>query len=285
MRERFEKYINKKFKSVRNTKEVRELKEEIVNDLMEKSNTIKSKDDDEKYEICIDSLGDLYGLIKEYRKEHNKLEKKIDLPKYKLGEELLNSISHGVGALLSIAALVLCIVKASSGVALFSALIYGITSIILYLMSCLYHSFKPNNAKRIFRIFDHCSIFLLIAGTYTPFVLLVLPSNIGWLIFAFVWICAIIGIILNSIDLKKYKKFSMFLYLLMGWCIIFGFKDLWANMNHFGILLLFVGGILYTLGAVLYGIGKKKRYMHSVFHIFCVLASVCFFLAIFLYAL
>ena len=285
MRERFEKYINKKFKSVRSTKEVRELKEEIVNDLMEKSKTLKNKNDDEKYEICIDSLGDLYYLIKEYRKENNKLEKKIDLPKYKLGEELINAISHGVGVLLSIAALVLCIIKADSGIGLFSAIIYGISSIVLYLMSCLYHSFKPNNAKRVFRIFDHCSIFLLIAGTYTPFVLLVLPSNIGWLIFAFVWICAIIGIILNSIDLKKYKKISMFLYLLMGWCIIFGFKPLWKNMNHFGILLLLIGGILYTLGAIIYGVGKKKRYMHSVFHIFCILASVCFFLAIFLYAL
>jgi len=285
MRERFEKYINKKFKSVRNTREVRELKEEIVNDLMEKSHTIKSRDEDEKYEICINSLGDLYSLIKEYRKENNKLEKKIDLPRYKLGEELLNSISHGIGALLSIAALVLCIVKADSGIELFSVLIYGISSIILYLMSCLYHSFKPNNAKRIFRIFDHCSIFLLIAGTYTPFVLLVLSGALGWVMFGFVWTSAIVGIILNSIDLKKYKKFSMFLYLLMGWCIIFGFKPLWNNMNHFGILLLLIGGVLYTLGAVLYGIGKKKRYMHSIFHIFCVLASVCFFFAIFLYAL
>ena len=152
-------------------------------------------------------------------------------------------------------------------------------------MSCLYHSFKPNNAKRIFRIFDHCSIYLLIAGTYTPLVLLILPTVVGWTIFFVVWILAIIGIVLNAIDLKKFKIVSMILYLVMGWCILFSFETLWNSMNHFGIFLLLLGGILYTIGAIIYGVGKKKKYMHSVFHIFCILASVCFFLAIYIYAL
>lgn len=287
MKEKFEKYLNKKFKKIKMTPEVIELKNEIMNDLLEKSEEVKkvTKDEDENYEICINSLGDLYSVLKEYKKDYNKLEKKIDLPKYKLGEELMSAISHGVGVLLSIVVLVLCIVKSDSGLGLMSALFYGISSIILYLMSCLYHSLAPNNAKRVFRIMDHCSIYLLIAGTYTPFCLCVLPLNVGWWVFGFVWGCAVIGILLNAIDMKKFKKFSMFLYLLMGWCIIFTIKPLWENMNHFGILLLFLGGILYTVGAVLYGIGKKIRYMHSVFHFFCMLASTCFFFAVYFYAL
>ena len=152
-------------------------------------------------------------------------------------------------------------------------------------MSCLYHALKRNNAKRIFRIIDHCSIYLLIAGTYTPVVLLTLPPALGWTIFGIVWAMAILGIVLNAIDLKKFKVISMILYLVMGWCIIFSFKTLWNTMNHIGIYLLLLGGIIYTLGAILYGIGKKKKYMHSMFHIFCLIASVCFFLAIYLYAL
>ena len=287
MKEKFEKYLNKVFKKMNMTEEVKELKNEIFNDLMEKSEAVKktTKSDDENYEICINSLGDLYALLKEYKKESNKLAKKIDLPKYRLGEELMNSISHGAGTLLSIAALVLCVIKANTGLELFSVLFYGISSIILYLMSCLYHSLARNNAKRIFRIIDHCSIFLLIAGTYTPFCLLVLPLNIGWWIFGFVWLCAVVGILLNSLDMKRFKKVSMVLYLLMGWCIIFSFKALLSNMNVFGILLLLLGGIIYTLGAVVYGVGKKKKYMHSVFHLFCILASACFFFAVYIYAL
>lgn len=287
MKEKFERYLNRKFKKLGKNPEVEELKQEIMCDLLEKSEEVKdvAKDDEENYEICINSLGDLYSLIKEYKKNFGKLEKKIDLPKYRLSEELMNAISHGVGVLLSITALILCIIKAKTGLELFSVLFYGISSIVLYLMSCLYHSLMPNNAKRVFRIIDHCSIFLLIAGTYTPFCLLILPLNIGWWIFGFVWVCAIIGIVLNAVDLKKFKKISMFLYLAMGWCIIFTFKSLWDNMNHFGILLLLLGGVIYTIGAVLYGIGKKKQYMHSIFHLFCILASLCFFFAVYFYAL
>ena len=287
MKEKFEKYLNKKFKKLADTEEVKELKNEIISDLMEKSEEVKKtiKNDEEAYEICINSLGDLMSVIREYKKDNNKLANKIDLPKYKLSEELISSISHGVGGALSIAALILCIIKADSGLELLSSLFYGISSIVLYVMSCLYHSLARNNAKRVFRIIDHCSIFLLIAGTYTPFCLCVLPLNIGWWIFGFVWACAVLGILLNSLDMKRFKKISMFLYLVMGWCIIITFKSLWTNMNHFGILLLLLGGIIYTIGAVLYGIGKKKEYIHSVFHLFCVGASCCFFFAVYFYVL
>ena len=217
-----------------------------------------------------------------------KLKEKIKIPKYTLGEELLSSISHGVGALLSIAALVLCVVFSAlhhNIYAVISSVIYGSTSIILYTMSTLYHSFKVNNAKRIFRIIDHCSIFLLIAGTYTPYALVVLPKTLGWVIFSIEWGCSIIGIVLNSIDLEKYKKFSIILYLIMGWMIIFSFDKLISSMSMVGIYLMLVAGILYTVGSIFYGVGKKIKYMHGLFHIFVLLASVCFFFSIFFYVI
>ena len=211
--------------------------------------------------------------------------KKIELPKYKLSEELINAISHGIGVLLSIFFLVMGIIKAKGALEIVSIAIYGASSILLYLMSTLYHSFKPNNAKRVFRIFDHCSIFLLIAGTYTPVILLKVPYPLNWIVFTLIWVISIVGIVLNTIDLKKFSKLSMVLYLFLGWFAIFVFKYLWKNINHIGILLLLVGGILYTIGVILYNAGKKKNYMHSIFHIFCLLASISFFIAIYYYVL
>lgn len=217
-----------------------------------------------------------------------KLKEKIEIPKYSLCEELLSAISHGIGSLLSIAALVLCVVFSAihhNVYAVVSSVIYGSCSVILYTMSTLYHSFKVNNAKRVFRILDHDSIFLLIAGTYTPYALVALPKTIGWVVFGVIWACAILGIVLNSIDLKKYKKFSMFLYLIMGWMIIFTFKTLVKSIDIAGIYLMLSAGILYTIGAIFYGIGKKKKYMHSIFHFFVLAASILFFFSIFLYVI
>ena len=214
------------------------------------------------------------------------LAEKIDIPKYSLGEELFSAISHGIGGLLSIAGLVLCVVFSAihhDAYAVVSSVIYGTTSIILFTMSTLYHSFKVNNAKRVFRIIDHCSIFLLIAGTYTPYALVALPKVTGWVIFGVNWTCAIIGIVLNAIDLKKFKKISMVLYLVMGWMVIFTFKDLIASVDIGCIYLSLAAGILYTIGAIFYGIGKKHKYMHSIFHLFVLAASILFFFAIFLY--
>lgn len=217
-----------------------------------------------------------------------KLKEKIQIPKYTLREELLSSISHGIGAFLSIAALVLCVVFSAlhnNVYAVVSSVIYGSTSIILYTMSTLYHSFKVNNAKRIFRIIDHCSIFLLIAGTYTPYALVSLPKTLGWVIFSIEWGCCIIGIVLNSINLERYKKFSIILYLIMGWMIIFSFDKLISSISIVGIYLMLIAGILYTIGAIFYGVGKKIKYMHGLFHIFVLLASVCFFFSIFFYVI
>ena len=216
------------------------------------------------------------------------LKEKIKIPKYTLGEELFSAISHGIGGLLSIAALVLCVVFSAihhNAYAVVSSAIYGSTSIILYTMSTLYHSLKVNNAKRVFRIIDHCSIFLLIAGTYTPYALVALPKALGWTIFGIEWGCAILGIVLNSIDLKKFKKFSMALYLIMGWMIIISFKTLLNSIDIAGIYMMLTGGGLYTIGAIFYGVGKKKKYMHSVFHMFVLAASILFFFSIFLYVI
>ena len=216
------------------------------------------------------------------------LKDKIEIPKYSLAEELISAISHGVGSLLSIAALVLCVVFSAihqNAYAVVSSVIYGSTSIILYTMSTLYHSLKINNAKRIFRIIDHCSIFLLIAGTYTPFALVSLPKALGWTIFGINWGCAVLGIVLNSINIKKYKKLSMILYLVMGWMIIFSFKSLLKSVALPGIYLMLAAGSLYTIGAIFYGIGKKHKYMHSIFHFFVLAASILFFFAIFLYVI
>ena len=214
--------------------------------------------------------------------------KKIEIPKYSLSEELLSAISHGIGALLSVAALVLCIIRANGSYAVISCIIYGFTSIMLYTMSCLYHSLKVNNAKRVFRIIDHCTIFLLIAGTFTPYCLVSLRNYslfLGWSMFAIIWGTAIIGITLTAVNLNRFKKLGMILYLVMGWAIIFAFKGIIETVSKKGIFLLVLGGIIYTIGALFYGIGKKHKYMHSIFHFMVLLASVLFFFSIYLYVI
>lgn len=211
---------------------------------------------------------------------------KINIPKYNLCEELINSITHGVGVLCSIAALVLCIVLSKTTIGLISGIIYGITMIIMYLISTLYHSLSPRlKAKKVFRILDHCDIYLFIAGSYTPFTLSLIGGKVGIIMFIMIWLCAIAGVILNAINLEKYEKISMFLYLFMGWMIIFSFSKLKAVLPSVGIMLLFSGGIVYTIGAILYAIGSKKRYFHSVFHFFVLGGSILQFFSILFYAI
>ncbi len=151
-------------------------------------------------------------------------------------------------------------------------------------MSCLYHALKVNKAKRVFRVIDHCTIFLLIAGTYTPFTLVTLRDSVGWWLFGTVWGIAILGITLNAIDLKKFSKISVACYLLR-WAILSEIEPLRANLAPGGIALLVWGGVVYTAGAILYGIGSKVKYFHSIFHFFCLGGSVLHFLAIYQYVL
>ena len=222
------------------------------------------------------------------KKNNNELKKAKTAVKYTLGEELISSISHGVGALLSIAALVLCIVFSAinhNGLGVIASSIYGSSLIILYLMSCLYHALKPNKAKKVFRIFDHCSIFLLIAGSYTPFLLITIGGLKGIIMLTIIWIAAIIGIIGNSISLEKFSKISFPLYIIMGWMILFSLKQLLENLATPGLVLLLIGGIVYTVGAVLYLIGKKMKYMHSVWHFFVLGGSIFQFFTIFFYVI
>lgn len=227
---------------------------------------------------------------KEEIKEVIKVKKeRITLPKYTLGEELISSISHGVGALLSIVALILCIIAGiRSGVTtnIVAACIYGSSLIILYLMSCLYHALARNRAKKVFRVFDHCSIFLLIAGSYTPFLLITIGGVKGTILMAIMWITSIIGIVLNSVNLEKYDKLSFVLYLVMGWMIVFTIKDIISALPSLGFTLLLIGGIVYTIGAVIYAIGDDKiKYLHSIWHFFVLGGSIFQFFTIFLYVL
>ena len=159
--------------------------------------------------------------------------------------------------------------------------------IILYTMSSIYHGLRPNRmAKKVFQVIDHCSIFLLIAGTYTPLALCSFreySAPLGWWIFGVIWGSAVLGIVLNAIDIKKYKRFSMICYLAMGWCIVFAAKATYFTLGFGGTAFLIAGGILYTIGAVLYAKAKNHRYMHSVFHLFVVFGSVLHFFCILLY--
>ena len=214
------------------------------------------------------------------------------LPTYTRGEEIFNMTSHIVGGAFGIVALVLCVVFSAihrNGYAVVSSVIYGIAMILLYTMSSIYHGLKPKRkAKKVFQILDHCSIFLLIAGSYTPFCLVSFRETnpaLGWTIFGIIWAMAILGIVLNSIDIKKYKIFSMICYLGMGWCVIFTVNLLPKLLGVPGLVLLVAGGVAYTIGAILYGFGKKKKYMHSIFHLFILLGSILQFFCILLYVI
>lgn len=214
------------------------------------------------------------------------------LPTYTKGEEIFNMISHIIGGILGITVTVLCIVTAAlhhNGYGVVSSSIYGATMIIVYTMSSIYHGLSPKcKGKKVFQIIDHCTIFLLIAGSYTPFALCTFREYdiaTGWIMFGVIWAMAVLGIILNAIDLKKYKVFSMICYLTMGWAIIIKAHLLPQLLSINGVILLVSGGIAYTIGAVLYGVGRKHKYMHSVFHIFILLGSILQFFCILFYVL
>lgn len=208
------------------------------------------------------------------------------LPSYTKGEEIFNMVSHIVGGGLGIietAILVIFAALNSNAYGIVSSAIFGATMIILYTMSSIYHGLRPNLAKKIFQIIDHCAIYLLIAGTYTPFSLCTLReynTALGWSIFGVVWGLAVLGITLNAIDLKSFKIISMILYIGMGWCIIFTGKIIFNMLGAGGFSLLLAGGISYTIGAILYGFGRKVKYFHSVFHLFVVTGSILHFLCI-----
>jgi len=202
-------------------------------------------------------------------------------------EEKLNVISHGIGLLLSIAALVLLVVYASKYGSVWhivSFSIYGASLIVLYSASTFYHYVQNPKLRYKLNIFDHAAIYVLIAGTYTPFTLVVLKSWVGWTIFGVAWGLAILGIVLKLFFIGRFDKISTIAYVLMGWLIIFAIKPLVTNLPFEGLMWLLSGGISYTVGAILYSI-KGIKYNHAIFHIFVLLGSFSHFMAVFFYVL
>ena len=204
---------------------------------------------------------------------------------YTKREEIANAITHGVGAALAIAALVLLIVfsaKTGNPYKIVSFTIFGVTLVILYLGSTLYHSITNRKAKRVFRVIDHASIYLLIAGTYTPFTLTVLRPTVGWWLFGIMWGVTVIGIFLKIMWIDRFDKLSTLLYLIMGWAIVFAMKDLIATVPMVGIVFLVLGGLFYSLGCIFYTVDKWP-YNHAVWHLFVIAGSVFHFFAVILY--
>jgi len=210
-----------------------------------------------------------------------KLENRV-LPGYTRGEEIFNMVSHIVGGGLGVVVFLACIIVAAwyqNIWGMVSGGVYGFTVILLFTMSSIYHGLPEGFAKKVFQVLDHCTIFLLIAGTYTPILLgrfrVVYPAA-AWTNFAIVWGLALLGIILNAIDLKRFAVFSMVCYLGMGWMVVFSFGKVGEVLGSRFLLFMLLGGIFYTVGAVCYVIGarKKTRYIHSVFHIFVDLAAL-----------
>lgn len=210
----------------------------------------------------------------------------LEKPRYTKGEELFNMISHIVGGGLGVVALLVCVIIAAFaqnvwGVA--TALVYGISVILLFTMSSVYHGLKVGKAKKVFQVLDHCTIYVLIAGTYTPVLLTqfraVYPTE-AWVMFSVIWGLAVIGIVLNVIDLKRFMTFSLICYLGMGWMAVFRINQLISVLGAPFFIFILVGGLLYTVGVVFYVLGRRKKYMHGVFHLFVNAASILHSIAI-----
>jgi hemolysin III len=204
-----------------------------------------------------------------------------------LKEETVNALTHGLGALLSLGGLVVLVVMASlHGDAwhIVSCSIYGFTLVLLFSSSTLYHSFRSQRVKHIFRIIDHASIYLLIAGTYTPFVLVNLRGRWGWSLFGVIWGLALAGIVFQIFFVSRFRLVQTMIYLAMGWLVVIAIKPLFMHVSRLGLLWLLFGGLCYTVGAVFY-LWKKLPYHHAVWHLFVLGGSVCHYFAILFYVL
>ncbi len=213
------------------------------------------------------------------------MEKKTKIQFYSPTEEKLNIWSHAFGIFLSIIALVLLIIKAVQQDNIWMMIsfpIFGVSLILLYLASTLYHASKEPQKRFKLKVFDHAAIYVLIAGSYTPFTLVSLNGETGWLIFSMVWVMAFTGIILKLFFTGRFKVISTAMYVLMGWLIVFYFQELTAHLHEKGVFYLILGGVLYTIGAILYSI-KKIKFNHAIFHFFVLAGSFCHFLSIYLY--
>jgi hemolysin III len=213
-------------------------------------------------------------------------DKKRGLPLYTRSEELFNMIAHIAGAGLGLIGLIACAIVAAFSQNVWgvvSGCVYGSCTVLLFTISSIYHGLRTEKPKRVFRILDHCTIFILIAGTYTPIVLnqfrVIYPWD-AWIIFGAIWSIAVMGIVLNAIDLQRFKGISLVCYLGMGWFAIFRVDRLVSALGSKFFVMILIGGILYTVGALFYVLGRRKKYMHSVFHLFVNAASILHSVAI-----
>ena len=212
------------------------------------------------------------------------------LPNYSTGEEIMNTVTHIVGGAMGVEALTMCVMLAVQNRNIYGVIgssIYGFCMIALYSVSSVYHGLRPGVGKKVMQVIDHCTIYFLICGTYTVIALSAIRPiypKLGWLLLGFEWIMAIIATVLTAIDLKQYRVFSMICYIGMGWAIIPFAKVVMQVLTKPGFYLLLAGGIAYTIGSILYGLGKHKKWMHSVFHIFVILGAVLQFFCVLFYA-
>ena len=216
--------------------------------------------------------------------------KNITIPDYTKNEELWNALTHFLGALFGVIALVMNLLAThqKDTVTLLTGVFYALAIIVMYTVSGVYHILPICDTKRLWRIIDHCTIYLLIIGTYTPIVLVgvrALSPFWGWLIFGLEVGIGLSAILLNILDLKRYSTISMCCYILMGWAIVLNLRLGIEALTPTGFALVLAGGIVYTIGAILYGVGKKRRYFHTIFHVFSVIATVLQYLGVFLYVL
>jgi hemolysin III len=207
---------------------------------------------------------------------------------YSRGEEIANAVTHGIGTVLSIAGLILLVVLAyhrgAGAGQLASFSVYGTSLVLLHLSSTLYHSLRSPKAKLVFRIIDHGSIYLLIAGTYTPFLVVGMPGRLAWILLGTVWGLTAVGIVTSAVFIGRFPKLSTATYVLMGWLVVIAGKELVANVPRGGITLLLAGGGVYMLGIVFYA-WKKLPYNHAIWHLFVLGGSTCHYLAILFYLL
>ena len=217
------------------------------------------------------SINDYRMMYTQHEASRQRRIKALSLPTYTFNEEMLNCVTHALGALLGVIGWLMSmklLSAAGNAVATVSMSVFFVTMIILYANSALYHGWVLTTAKKKFQIMDHCSIFLLITGTYAPYTLMVMNNLAGRIIFAIVALASVLGIAMNVIDLKKFAIPSMLCYLISGWCIIFAYRDIASALSHDQLFMLVAGGVVYTVGAIFYGLGNKIRYMHTIWHLF-----------------
>lgn len=283
-------------KTIQNSKhsseEIREKAAQAIYQIKQKA---KREIEEVKYNMHLELLvGNADAIDRACKKENRRRYREAKREEYRnrtkpysLGEEIFNSITHGIGAGLAIAALVLLIVKAAlyapaehTAYYVTSWTLFGSCLVLLYLMSTLYHALTPPKAKTVFSVFDHASIYLLIAGTYTPFCLASLNGPLGWTLFAVIWALAIVGITLYSVFGSRLRAASVVTYILMGWLIVFAFKPLYKALPLISVVFLLSGGAAYTAGTVFYAM-KNRKWMHSIWHLFVMAGSVLHFFSVY----